>query len=178
VFAELAAARLFEAVGIDDLLVTSVVDPLNPNGMAIISKEIPNDGLGRAFQGDRLKMKNARELALIDYLIENNDRHRGNWVFKGDTVYPIDHGLTHFGYDAPRTLRSVRGSGDFAELINNWARNPKDPNFALFTQEEFIQIRQNILGLKDMYEAKSPAMARHFNDVIAPRLDVLLKIWS
>jgi hypothetical protein len=50
---------------------------------------------------DRLDdIKNAREIGLLDALIQNSDRHANNWmVDETYTAYPIDHGLA-FSYSS------------------------------------------------------------------------------
>jgi hypothetical protein len=182
-FNELATARMFEALGIDDLIATSVVDPLQPGVVSVLTREIPNDGMGYQFRGVAEDLKNVREMALIDFLISNGDRHPGNWVFRGDTAYPIDHGYSHapgpvptdldnFGYDA--TLDRNDDIGQFGYLIEEWA-NGSRPN--LFTQEEFVAIRDKVMALKDMYEGAGPYFSGYFNNMIAPKLDFLMGIW-
>ena len=183
VFNELASARMFEALGIDDLVITSVIDPLTGD-LSVLSREIPHDGRGDAFRGNVEDLKNVREMALIDFLISNGDRHPGNWLFKGDTAYPIDHGYSHalgnvptdlnnFGYSTSYDMRE--DIGQFGNLITEWASGG---NPDLFTQEEFVAIRDKIMGLKDMYEAAGPFFSGYFSNLIAPKLDFLMGIWS
>lgn len=172
VFRELSAGRMFEAMGIDSVVITSVRDPRG-NKPSILIREVPNDGVGAGYIGDRLNLINGNKIALFDYLVANGDRHNGNWLFKGNSAFPIDHGLTQWSRYVPPNLNLVRGDGAFGELMTDWVTGRRQ----IFNQSEFMQIRERILNLRAMYESMSTDMGDYFKEAIAPRLDVLLGIW-
>jgi hypothetical protein len=163
---------MFEAMGLDSVVITSVRDPRG-NKPSILIREIPNDGIGHYHRGNRLDLVNGNKIALFDYLVANGDRHNGNWLFKGNQAFPIDHGLTQGMRGAPANLNSVMGMGAFSGLMDDWVAGRRQ----IFNQSEFMQIRERILNLRAMYEAMGSSMGDYFRESIAPRLDVLLGIW-
>ena len=87
-------------------------------------------------QKDISKTHNGRLIGLFDLLIENSDRHGGNWFVSPDgEPVPIDHGFAWNG--------AGWSGGPFAAAIKD------NPN--LFTVAELNQIRENIVGLESMF---------------------------
>jgi hypothetical protein len=178
---------MFEAIGgelKDEVVIAHVFDP-ERRQEGILFQEIEHDGMGRDFRGDASQAVNAREIALMDFLTYNTDRHGGNWVYRNGNVYPIDHGLILNGRqqdpEKPNgintTLSKVEqrkswfNQGLFAPMIYSWQRGRR-PN--LFTSDEMEQIATRIRGLEQMYE--SLGLGRIYREDILPRLDVLLGI--
>jgi hypothetical protein len=174
-FKELASARMFEAMGLDSHAITTVIDPSNGK-LSVLSLEVPNDGIGHRYPGDSSQLNNGIKIALFDYLASNYDRHNGNWLFKGDEAFPIDHGLSHGFRDVPTELDRVPNIGAFGPVLQQWIRSRgARPEGKAISQGEFMNIREKILNLRAMYEAAG--MGPYFNDIIVPRLDLLLGIW-
>jgi hypothetical protein len=184
---EIIAARVFEAVGMpDQLIITEVIDPATGK-RGVLFKAFDNDGGGG--RNNATALQNAREIALVDFLLANSDRHGGNWLISGNKALPIDHGLVmnnrvsgagkNLPDDVNITLEKVlagdaprRGTpGPFVEMIRQWARGRR-PN--LFTAEEFEGIADRVRGLRQMYV--DMGLGDYFEQSIMKRLDVLLGI--
>jgi len=172
---ELLSARMFEAVGLKDhLVMAEVVDPASGK-KGIIFKQFEHDLLGRNFQGNVEDLENAREVALVDYLIANEDRHGGNWLVQGNKMLPIDNGISHGDRDVIDIDRLKRGrgnerNGELASLLANWAKG----NNQLFSKDEVAKISENIKQMESAYDAMG--MGNYFRDVIMKRLDVIQQI--
>jgi hypothetical protein len=179
-FHEVMAARLFEAVGVNDLVAVSVKDPRRPNEYSVLTREIQGE-MGEAFTGDVNNLTNAREISLIDYLINNDDRHENNWMFNGDVAYPIDHGYAFNPNDTrrpfPLDFREIEVDGNFSEPIERWVNSTDPKTNPLFTQEELTSIYTKINELRDNFVTHSIEQRKYFDDYIMPRFDVLMGIW-
>jgi hypothetical protein len=201
-FNEVMAARLFEAVGVNDLVAVSVVDPRPPSDISarsvggtywsVLTREIPGE-MGEEFndrflsQGsdaniDAIKnLKNARELSLIDYLINNDDRHENNWIHKDGVAYPIDHGyafnVNTNSFPLPIRYQGIRVRGNFRKPIEDWVRSADPKNNPLFTQEELTSIYNKIWALRSSFTSHSTDKRDYFDRYIMPRFDVLMEIW-
>jgi hypothetical protein len=44
----------------------------------------------------QIESENGLQIAILDHVIVNYDRHSGNWMVRGDRVIPIDHGNAQF----------------------------------------------------------------------------------
>jgi hypothetical protein len=63
---------------------------------SIKSDRARGDALQKAKDEAMVTMAGGKEIGLLDFLIENPDRHPGNWMIRDGQVYPIDHGNSHF----------------------------------------------------------------------------------
>jgi hypothetical protein len=180
-FNEVMAARLFEAVGVNDLVAVSVKDPRRPNEYSVLTRELQGQK-GETFGGDVNNLTNAREISLIDYLIENTDRHDNNWMINGNVAYPIDHGYAFEENPTSRPLPTdfreiTLFNGNFSEPIERWVQKANPKNNPLFTREELTNIYTKINELRDNFVTHSGEKRRYFDEYIMPRLDALMKIW-
>lgn len=94
-------------------------------------------------------------VALFDTIIDNQDRHRGNWLIGADgKTQLIDHSLS-FLYGGTPEKPPLSGS-DFNELIYNvqgWMRPSEFHTFS-FSQADMREIRKRLLALKPDFEAR------------------------
>jgi hypothetical protein len=185
---EIAGARMFEAVGLSrDLVICEVIDP-RTNQRAVLFKDVGGEA-GRNLNRprDAQGFENAREIALVDLLMDGVDRHGGNWHYENGVAIPIDNGYSHNTRDPQRgdrtrinlTLDKIANAdserngqlrGAFHPLIQKWVRGENQ----LFTASEFESIAEKVTGLRAMYEAMGPNMLEYFDNFIMKRLNVLL----
>jgi DNA topoisomerase-1 len=88
-----------------------------------------------------------REMAVLDWVIRNRDRHGGNWIVNADGVHPIDHGLANLGpEDADRDIPR----GVFAQ---HWLGLTQKPT-AYAAQGKTRAEARNVKGPKAKLEPK------------------------
>lgn len=207
------AGLLANAIGIHDLhtakiddthVLTEYVDGksgnrvMNEAGHAALAaapgyltyKERQEIGFQGSVKGleDATKLKNGREIALLDALTNNTDRHGANWIVKGDTVYPIDHGNTqyHGSYqvaqltDKPNQIHlespfsrasfSKKGLGKSGQFgsVNHAITTMNQP----FNKTELTAIEDRVQRLGNEYAAAG--MSSHF-DYVTDKLDRMVK---
>lgn len=79
---------------------------------------------------DMLKAQQSRQgklIDLFDQVVNNTDRHAGNWMFSNGQPIPIDHGLS-FGYERPdEPMRGRAGFGTPFNHFGGWAELPYSP---------------------------------------------------
>lgn len=95
---EIAASRLAEILGFDDLVPTTTV---RDQGGDIGSAQVYIDGAKEAADSEQMfdGPEDAARAAAFDYLIGHLDRHAYNWLVKGDQLHLIDNGMafpTHY----------------------------------------------------------------------------------
>jgi hypothetical protein len=183
-FNEVMAARLFEAVGVNDLVAVSVKDPRRPSEYSVLTREIPGEmGENYLDRGlDVADLDNARELSLIDYLINNDDRHENNWIHRDGAAYPIDHGYsfepnTTSSFPLPTDFKDIAVRGNFKGPIEDWVASTDPKNNPLFTQEELTSIYSKINALRDNFVTHSVEKRQFFDNYLMPRFNALMRIW-
>jgi DNA topoisomerase-1 len=88
---EIAAGVVANALGIDDVHAVDVGDG------QVLATLVPGQPGGMTSGVDALTMPGAKEIGILDFLVRNRDRHELNWLFDGERIRPIDHGLTFWG---------------------------------------------------------------------------------
>jgi hypothetical protein len=101
----------------------------------------------------------SKEIALLDWLIDNRDRHEGNWIATDDeTVVPIDHDDATFTPHAPgRDLPSSGFSEHWLGLRTGLLCYRSPVVFsgrARLTAEELRQLRPRLLALRPRFESR------------------------
>lgn len=97
-----------------------------------------------------------RRIGLLDTLIENPDRHVGNWFVQDDgSLTPIDHGLGWAASESPDLFPPERPVivGGFADhyisgktgFVGDWRDNDLSPEYAK-------QVQGRLAALKPMFE--------------------------
>lgn len=101
---------------------------------------------------DRItKLRNGREIGMLDWLTNNDDRHSLNYIVSpdGKTVYPVDHGSADF--------ETQRFNGKVvvprSPFVDVWIRPKADGNTAesvdpQWTAGELATIRSDLEGLQ------------------------------
>lgn len=124
------------------------------------------------------KLKNGREIGMLDWLIHNDDRHELNWMVSpdGKSVVPIDHGSAEFEARVfPKTGNQKVPRSPFVE---EWIRPKRDQYDDLdgvdpqWTKAELTKIRGSIDGLKG--EFSSP-QEKKWHQFMLSQLDLLLE---
>jgi DNA topoisomerase-1 len=95
-------------------------------------------GLPEAELMQHVERPGGREMAVLDWVIRNRDRHGGNWIVNDSGVVPIDHGLTYYGVegsdrDIPRGVFAKHWLG-LTQKPTPWAARGK-------TNEEALPVR-------------------------------------
>jgi tRNA A-37 threonylcarbamoyl transferase component Bud32 len=70
----------------------------------------------------------AKRLAVLDFLIVNSDRHRGNWMIRDDgRIIPIDHGFAfEKGHDTrARRVKTPEDMKDYIRFATNTYRDSR-----------------------------------------------------
>lgn len=75
----------------DDTTVTRLVP-----GVTGSDDVLAKHGSMEAEMKRHIGLKNGAKIGLLDYVINEGDRHQGNYLVDGDTVRPIDHGDAEF----------------------------------------------------------------------------------
>ena len=188
--AEYLSGRVANALGIKEVTVAQTGDRetvaafvKGEPGVVGLQKALgsrQSEGGKRAALDDEVKrqtqLKNGREIGMLDWLIDNDDRHELNWIVSSDgkSVIPIDHGSANF--KAQPHGASGRPQVPRSPFVEEWIRPERDEldNFSsakpAWTPAELQKIRASIEGLKD--EFNSPE-EQSWHAFMLSRLDML-----
>jgi hypothetical protein len=97
--------------------------------------------------------------------------HGGNWLFKGDTALAIDHGHSHWSWDANDRLDNS-GISPFASKVRSWV-NGVGPN--LFSVSEMESMLDRIKELEPMYRAAGANKLNYYEKAVLPRMKKLVE---
>lgn len=107
-------------------------------------------------------------IGLLDLLVDNRDRHDGNFLFDtDDRLVPIDHGFSfeRAGAWDPGVIRDPAGASGFITPFFDedgaWASNP-------LTQRDVGVARERLAALRPQFEARGRA---DWHDLMMRRLD-------
>jgi hypothetical protein len=188
--AEYLTGRVANALGIDGITVAQVSnretvsnfvegEPGAVKMKALLKKVGSDNGKREVLKTERARqarLRNGREIAMLDWITDNDDRHELNWMVSpdGKSVIPIDHGSANFEADVhPLTGRHKVPRSPF---IEEWIR-PKMEDYREFagadpqwTPAEIAKIRTSIEALRDEF---SSADERRWHKFMLSRLDML-----
>jgi len=167
---EYLAGRVANAIGIEDITVAQTGDRevvMNfvdgaPGAMKLrdSTRGVFGDAKKRAAvkaeQKQQLRLRNGREIGMLDWLTSNDDRHALNWMVSSDgkSVIPIDHGRAQF--DAP-LLGGKQHMVPNSPFIAEWIRPEMDRSVFVsadpqWTPAELAKIRADLEGLKPEFK--------------------------
>jgi hypothetical protein len=188
--AEYLGGRVANALGIGDLTVAQVSDRdtvMNfvdgETGAALMKALIRNvkgdhnkRPIIEAERDRQMQLRNAREIGMLDWLIDNDDRHELNWMVSkdGKSVIPIDHAAANFVH-TPHG-KTGRHKVPRSPFVDAWVR-PKMEGYREFvgadpqwTPAELAKIRASIEALRPEF---SSAEEKRWFDAMITRLDML-----
>ena len=121
------------------------------------------------------KLPGAKEMAMLDALIENHDRHSLNWILSDDGIAPIDQGAARF---EPSYMWNQEGGrdesipsspvGDYWFGVGEFDRGIINEIKPRYTQADITRYRANIAELSDEFQS---AEEKQWFDFINRRLD-------
>lgn len=188
--AEYLSGRVANALGIKEVTVAQTGDR---ETVSVFHKGDPGvvqmrKALGTArYEDDRraaldaevkrqTRLKNGREIAMLDWVTNNDDRHELNWMVSPDnkTVIPIDHGnadfkaINHGLTKKPKVPKSP--------FVEEWIRPNRDDleNFSSadpqWTPAELKKIRSSIEALSGEFDGPDE---KNWHAFMLSRLDML-----
>lgn len=105
--------------------------------------------------------KGSKEIGILDFLIDNPDRHRGNWMIDGDTIRPVDHGnarlhdgsyISSTGKEVDRVSGSPFAAYWMGERSNKYGeRTGMKPRL---TREEVEKVREAVESLAPLFKSQ------------------------
>jgi hypothetical protein len=172
--AEYLSSRVANALGIKEVTVAQTGDretvaafikgePGSVRMMKALASRQSEGGKRAALDDElkqQMKLKNAREIGMLDWLIDNDDRHELNWMVSpdGKSVVPIDHGSANF--EAQTHMLTGASKVPRSPFVDEWIRPELDDNEGFksanpqWTPAEISEIRSSIEGLRS--EFRSP----------------------
>lgn len=145
--AEILSNRIARALGIDDITLADVGK--DTVVMTKIDGEFGAEVLGKYADTELLDLPNGREMALLDFMIENRDRHGWNWFVSPDNkVIPFDHGLALFN----------KWTGDRDHDRSGFVQNAIYPNgydqplAPIYSKEELEKHRASLAEIKPEFD--------------------------
>lgn len=142
----------------------------------IFDKAVPGkvEALAAALDAEverQTKLKNGREIGMLDWLINNDDRHDLNWIVSPDnkSVVPIDHGEASFKGEK---------KGNTSAFVHEWVRPKTDSDNNVtsvdpqWTKDELKTIRSSIDAIGS--EFSSPE-EQGWHQFMLSRLDMLME---
>jgi hypothetical protein len=177
---EYLAGRVANALGIKDITVAQVSDRdvvMNfvegrSGAMQMVDNARKQPGT-KLDEKQLLRLRNGREIAMLDWLSNNDDRHALNYMVSpdGKSVIPIDHGAAKFDVGArPRAPTSP--------FVDEWMRPQLMKGFRFvesldpqWTPEELAQVRTSIQDLKPEFQGREV----EWHSAMLKRLDQLEK---
>jgi len=181
--AEYLSGRVANALGIKEVTVAQTGDRETVAAFVkgdagavemrrVIGKVHTEDGRQEALDAEvkrQTQLSNGREIAMLDWITNNDDRHELNWLVSpdGKSVIPIDHGSAEFA-DQKNVPRSP--------FVEQWIRPQRDDldNFTSakprWTPAELKKIRGSIEALRG--EFSSPEEQK-WHAFMLSRLDLL-----
>jgi hypothetical protein len=130
----------------------------------------------------RFTSPEGRRIGILDWLVDNNDRHDGNFIVKSDgSVRPIDQGMaTFYGPSMPhelehgRTARGISAESRFAEPMYVAVEVPGHPDRTMNVPVTSIQ---ELANLRVCVEAHRGDFARagrmDWYNAVLQRLDLM-----
>jgi DNA topoisomerase-1 len=130
---EIIAGIAANSLGFDTVHTIDAGDGLILTEM--VSGKPGGKGLPEADLMAHVEKPGGREMAVLDWVIRNRDRHGGNWIVTADGVVPIDHGLSYYGVegadrDIPRGVFAKHWLG-LTQKPTGWAAKGKTHDEAL-----------------------------------------------
>lgn len=167
---EYLAGRVFNALGGDNVhtarvsegtIITTFVDgPIG--GIALRNSYSPSDSRDekkRKFaveQQRQVELPGGKEIGLLDFLINNQDRHGQNWIISNDRVEPIDQGGATYEFtrrtDRNGVEREVAPRSPFAThwlgITGDLSVESMEPKF---TSDELARYRPRLDALRSEF---------------------------
>jgi hypothetical protein len=188
---EYLAGRVANALGIKEVTVAQTGDRetvaafVKGKPGADVLEQIPdvpgNPGAMLTALNDEIdrqtRLKNGREIGMLDWVINNDDRHEMNWMVSpdGKSVVPIDHGSADF--KAQLHGMSSKPKVPTSPFVQEWIRPQRDDNDDTYvsadpqwTPAELTKVRASIEALRGEFNGPGEDSWHKF---MLSRLDML-----